>query len=679
MQVDEGVRVEGNKDKGLAVECVKTVPVLMETGDDSMAMLETESQVTDPISSWMLDSPAKDMYTEATTMGIMKELEVLGKVPTVCKEGVEDATMTDLQEEVRLSLLKSKRTRTVPASPSATTRKRAATASAPVRKSSRNGGAVTIPVMERAHKLTVEKNVETGTSFSALGTRSDAQLSSVIQDSCLIFNSSVGSVSEILSLVRAKENAQAALAETAFRKEQLAASQAAREAAASASGSREVDDGADTSAPSGEPVAGAAMTACGRAPQGMARKPELCDSKVMAGLDDDIWDIKFNFPSQDNLERKLSRSDITVWNLLSLIESYGYGIRDNMYYVKEKGRGVEGMELIDSMGKIVEMLALNEAEQVVNITVLKKNSVWPAGFNMEADEAEVLDVPVKFSVDNNGVNYISENEEFVPVAIDLTDVLYVGTQQSCNVPKGMQVPVDIMSDDEDAFFYPCQYNLEERNRLVAEEYELMHKLKRQKKEKEPDEEVVQIMHKLDEERKRRSNPAMHYEGDTDVEEIYEEEEEESDGDEAPELEYFEKEYSFEKKQPLNPGPTSRSHYETLEYQCEDFVPSSDEDNSPGDVGDSDDDGFTKKHKLPCGRKRKLKKLKKRVWYDPHRADAHLQFCKKLCFKDVYEFRVALRNYHIAQFRISTELPLTSAIIHFTTLTELPLTKLNFVN
>ncbi|KAM0885750.1 hypothetical protein ACQ4PT_030151 [Festuca glaucescens] len=78
-----------------------------------------------------------------------------------------------------------------------------------------------------------------------------------------------------------------------------------------------------------------------------------------------------------------------------------------------------------------------------------------SGFNMEADEAEVLDVPVKFSVDNNGVNYISENEEFVPVAIDLTDVLYVGTQQSCNVPKGMQVPVDIMSDDEDAFFYPC--------------------------------------------------------------------------------------------------------------------------------------------------------------------------------------------------------------------------------
>jgi hypothetical protein len=87
---------------------------------------------------------------------------------------------------------------------------------------------------------------------------------------------------------------------------------------------------------------------------------------------------------------------------------------------------------------------------------------------------------------------------------------------------------------------------------------------------------------------------MHYEGYTDVEEIYQEEEEESDGDEAAELEYFDKEYSFEKKQALNPGSTSRSHYEAVEDQWEDFVTSSDEDNSPGDVGDSDDDGFTKK-------------------------------------------------------------------------------------
>jgi hypothetical protein len=47
---------------------------------------------------------------------------------------------------------------------------------------------------------------------------------------------------------------------------------------------------------------------------------------------------------------------------------------------------------------------------------------------------------------------------------------------------------------------------------------------------------------------------MHYEGDTDVEEIYEEEEEESDGDEVAELEYFDKEYSFEKKTSIEPWP-----------------------------------------------------------------------------------------------------------------------------
>jgi hypothetical protein len=222
---------------------------------------------------------------------------------------------------------------------------------------------------------------------------------------------------------------------------------------------------------------------------------------ISCRLDDDMWDIIFNFPGQDNLERKLSRCDITVLNLLSLIECYGYGIRDSMFYVKEKGRGVDGMEVIDSMAKIEEMVALHEADQVINITVLKKNSVWPAGFNMEADEAKVLDVPVQFFVDDFGFNYISDNEEFVPLEVDYTD--YVGTQHSFNLPKGMEIPIDILSDDEDA--YSCQYKPE-----------LLQKLKRQKKESEPDEEVVEIMQKLNEQRKQRSNPVMHYEGDIDM-------------------------------------------------------------------------------------------------------------------------------------------------------------------
>ena len=64
----------------------------------------------------------------------------------------------------------------------------------------------------------------------------------------------------------------------------------------------------------------------------------------------------------------------------------------------------------------------------------------------------------------------------------------------------------------------------------------------------------------------------------------------------------------------------------------------------------DDDGFVRQFVLPSRNKRNIKKTQKRKWYDPDIAFPEEQFDNKLCFKDVYEFRVALRNYHIAQLR-----------------------------
>ena len=77
-------------------------------------------------------------------------------------------------------------------------------------------------------------------------------------------------------------------------------------------------------------------------------------------LDDAIWDVRFNLDGKDNLERKLGRSDITFLNLLALIETEGYGICDSMYYVREEGIGSGGMELIDDMEKVNQMLAKYE-------------------------------------------------------------------------------------------------------------------------------------------------------------------------------------------------------------------------------------------------------------------------------------------------------------------------------
>jgi hypothetical protein len=70
---------------------------------------------------------------------------------------------------------------------------------------------------------------------------------------------------------------------------------------------------------------------------------------------------------EDNLERNVSQSDITLLNILAMIECYGYGIRDIIYSINEKGKGLAGIEVIDSMIKVEEMVALYEDEKCISI------------------------------------------------------------------------------------------------------------------------------------------------------------------------------------------------------------------------------------------------------------------------------------------------------------------------
>jgi hypothetical protein len=77
---------------------------------------------------------------------------------------------------------------------------------------------------------------------------------------------------------------------------------------------------------------------------------------LCCSLDDEVWEVRFHFCGEDNLERTMCRSDITVLNLFSLIEMHGYGIRDPMYYVREKGKGMAGMEIIDRMKRLKKCL-----------------------------------------------------------------------------------------------------------------------------------------------------------------------------------------------------------------------------------------------------------------------------------------------------------------------------------
>lgn len=87
-------------------------------------------------------------------------------------------------------------------------------------------------------------------------------------------------------------------------------------------------------------------------------------------LDPEIWEVRIHFDGLDNLERKLGRDDITYLNLVGLIETQGYSIRDSIYCRKSKG-----MELIENNAKIYELLELFDSSKVLNLTVKRGRAV----------------------------------------------------------------------------------------------------------------------------------------------------------------------------------------------------------------------------------------------------------------------------------------------------------------
>ncbi|KAM0850719.1 hypothetical protein ACQ4PT_052904 [Festuca glaucescens] len=157
-------------------------------------------------------------------------------------------------------------------------------------------------------------------------------------------------------------------------------------------------------------------------------------------LDDEIWDVRFNLDGQDNLERCLGRSDITYLNLLAIIELEGYGINDCMYFVKEKDIGVAGMEELDGMSKVEQMIELYEEKKCINISVIKRGSSLPVNINKPAVEEQIpmseIGYPIVYTVDDDGVVLPSQEE-----SVQCTDdsaMLYLCTQQSNIDDKGKQ-------------------------------------------------------------------------------------------------------------------------------------------------------------------------------------------------------------------------------------------------
>jgi hypothetical protein len=153
-------------------------------------------------------------------------------------------------------------------------------------------------------------------------------------------------------------------------------------------------------------------------------------------LDDEISEVRFHLDGKDNLERKLGRSDITLPNLMALIETEGYGWGDRLYYVKEEGTGIAGMAPLDNMSAVEEMLVQYADKQCVSIIVIKGKSGPTASLNSKRyeDQQTISDMgdDVVYSVDVQGVLFDSQQ--------GASQLGYMPTQDSNN-QKNKQIVV----------------------------------------------------------------------------------------------------------------------------------------------------------------------------------------------------------------------------------------------
>jgi hypothetical protein len=280
--------------------------------------LEAVSQVedpADPAAEWLLDSPthvAPHSLRSSPAAGVVNDSEVnsVGVVldlqqPSVALEVMRQSMAReevspmalDLHKEMTavVSLARGKRTKVLTTETIRT--KTAPATGSRVRKSSRLKGSTSATTsLERAKRLAAERNLDTGKGndeFSVLDLYSDSHLSSVIADSCVIFVPSAGSPVEALSIIRAKEKVQVALAQAALRKEAEAAARSAREAEASlAPVLEEVGTSSRSAAVGGDPMpalagsgpeGNAAPTVCDVPREGAIASPLLCPAHRVAG------------------------------------------------------------------------------------------------------------------------------------------------------------------------------------------------------------------------------------------------------------------------------------------------------------------------------------------------------------------------------------------------------------
>ena len=187
----------------------------------------------------------------------------------------------------------------------------------------------------------------------------------------------------------------------------------------------------------------------------MVRVSEFLYFALLCSLDPEVWEVRIHLDGVDNLERKLARDNITYINLLALIETQGYSIRDSIYCRKGSG-----MELVDNNAKIYEPLEFFNSSKILHLTVKRGR----AGIK-QVDHADtecdkgVAPSQASCTVGSSLIKYtdqvvydfsappvyVVDDEGFI---FESQGGPYVCTQESINVQKGKGKAIEVPSDED---------------------------------------------------------------------------------------------------------------------------------------------------------------------------------------------------------------------------------------
>ncbi|XP_073356037.1 uncharacterized protein [Aegilops tauschii subsp. strangulata] len=257
-------------------------------------------------------------------------------------------------------------------------------------------------------------------------------------------------------------------------------------------------------------------------------------------LNDEVWEVRFHFFDRDNLERNISLSDITFWNLVALVEVEGYSFWN-------PGVWVSGMIELTDDDKVEEMLGelASKEKKVVNVTVMRSDAPTPADLNrcnVYEDQVPLSEIGVTlvYEIDTSGVLFPrTMKPQPQPVQVMHTHDSIEPEFVVDNGEERHEYFVDIDQEQEQ-----IEQKLEENRNKEIEKFRSNKKRKekyRAAKRKLPellaedctdndtDSEILvdeNIIARLEAMKRHRDDPLNHFEDDTDVEELYEPDEEE---------------------------------------------------------------------------------------------------------------------------------------------------------